>query len=98
MNLIPVELKKTKFIAYYFDGTEKSAKEFCRKWSCNYKEDILDKNQFNILLPNGTALYPNNYVVIDGNDFTKYVPEKFDETFNQIYDGRQKSYSFMVED
>lgn len=98
MNLIPIELKKTKFIAYYFDGTEKSAREFCRKWSCNYKEDIIDKTLFNIILPNGMALYPNNYVVIDGTEFTKYLPEKFMEIFNIVYEHRQGSYSFMVED
>ena len=33
MDYILVELKKTKFFAYLFDGKEESAKEFCRNVS-----------------------------------------------------------------
>lgn len=98
MNFIPIELKKTKFIAYYFDGTETSAIEFCKKWSCDYTKDFLNESAFVITLPDGKALYGNNYVVIDGNQFTKYIPNEFMETFNIMYDRRQSNYSFMSED
>jgi len=98
MEFIQVELKKTKFMAYFFDGKEVSAREFCRKWGCNYVEDFMDPSITSIVFPDGTACYANNYIVIDGNHFTKYTPKNFMETFNIIHDYRQRNTSFMSED
>lgn len=98
MDFIPVELKKTKFIAYFFDGTEKSAIQFCRKWGGNYEPDFLDKTKFCITLPSGNALYMNNYVVIDGQTFTTYREDEFLQTFDVIGEYRRQHYSFMDED
>jgi hypothetical protein len=98
MNYIQVELKKSKFMAYLFDGTEESAKEFCRKWNCNYVEDFMDKSITSIVFPDGKKCYAGNYVVIDGNKFTTYTKEEFIKTFNVLTDYRQRNYSFMSED
>jgi hypothetical protein len=98
MNYIQVELKKTKFMAYLFDGKEESAKEFCRKWNCNYVEDFIDKTLTSIVFPDGKKCYAGNYVVIDGNNFTSYTRDEFIKTFNILSDYRQRGYSFMAED
>lgn len=98
MNYIQVELKKTKFMAYLFDGKEESAKEFCRKWGCNYVEDFMDKELVSILFPDGKKCYAGNYVVIDGKNFTQYTPPEFIKIFNVLSDYRQRGYSFLSED
>jgi hypothetical protein len=98
MNYIQVELKKTKFMAYLFDGKEESSKEFCRKWNCNYVEDFMDKSLTSLVFPNGKKCYAGNYVVIDGNNFTSYTRDEFIKTFNILSDYRQRGYSFMAED
>ena len=98
MNYIQVELKKTKFMAYLFDGKEESAKEFCRKWNCNYVEDFMDKSLTSIVFPDGKKCYAGNYVVIDGNTFTSYTSTEFLNTFNVVPNYRQSNHSFMSED
>jgi hypothetical protein len=98
MNYIQVELKKTKFMAYLFDGKEESAKEFCRKWNCNYVADFIDKELTSLVFPDGKKCYAGNYVVIDGDQFTSYTPPEFIKTFNVVTDFRQRGYSFMSED
>jgi hypothetical protein len=98
MDYIQVELKKTKFMAYLFDGKEESAKEFCRKWNCNYVEDFMDKSLMSIVFPDGKKCYAGNYVVIDGNKFTQYTPKEFLNVFDVVHDYRQRGYSFMAED
>ena len=98
MNLIPVELKKTKFIAYYFDGKEESAKEFCRKWECNYVQDFIDKELTSLVFPDGKKCYAGNYVVIDGRNFSSYNKDQFLATFDIIHNHRQGNYSFLSED
>ena len=98
MDLIQVELKKTKFFAYFFDGREESAKEFCRKWSLAYVTDFLDKHQVAIQLPNGKRAYGGNYVVVDGTNFSTYTKEQFLATFDVVTDYRQRNYSFLSED
>ena len=98
MELIQVELKKTKFFAYLFDGTEESAKEFCRKFGLHYQTDFMDKEKFSITLPNNKRVYAGNYVVIDGSNFTPYNQTTFIETFNTLPNYRQRGYSFMSED
>lgn len=97
MNLIQVELKKTKFFAYLFDGTEQSAKEFCRKFGLHYQTDFMDEEKFSITLPNNKRLYAGNYVVIDGHNFESYTQTEFIETFNILPDYRNR-YSFLSED
>ena len=98
MNHIQVELKKYKFMAYFFDGTEQSAKEFCRKWNCNYVEDFMDKSITSIVFPDGGKCYAGNYVVIDGNTFTTYRKDQFIQTFDIVQSYCQRGYSFMTED
>lgn len=98
MDLIQVELKKTKFFAYFFDGKEESAKQFCRKWSLAYQTDFLNKELVQIQLPNGKKLYGGNYVVIDGTNFSSYTKEQFLNTFDVVTNHRQSNYSFMSED
>lgn len=98
MNYIQVELKKTKFMAYLFDGKEESAKEFCRKWGCDYVEDFMEPHFVSIVFPDGKKCYSGNYVVIDGNKFTQYTQTEFIKTFNVVPDYRQGSYSFLSED
>ena len=99
MNYIQVELKKTKFVAYLFDGTEESNKEFCQKWNCHTVEDFLDKNFVSIVLPDGIKCYTGNYIVIDENKFMKrYTPTEFVKTFNVIQNYRQDNYLFISED
>jgi hypothetical protein len=98
MELIQIELKKTRFMAYYFDGKEVSAQEFCRKWECNYITDFMDDSMTSIIFPDGTACYANNYIVIDGNSFQKYTPQTFMEAFNVMNDFRQRNTLFMSED
>ena len=98
MNYIQVELKKSKFMAYHFDGTEQSAKEFSRKWSCNYVEDFMDKTLTSIVFPDGKKCYAGNYVVIDGTKFTTYTKEDFMKLFKIIPDYRQGNQIFMSED
>lgn len=98
MDYIHVELKKWKFFAYFFDGTESSAKEFCRKWGCTYVEDFLDDTLISLVYPDGQKCYAGNYVVIDGGNFSTYTPNEFLKTFNILSDSRQRNYSFMTED
>jgi hypothetical protein len=89
MELIHVELKKTRYMAYLFDGKEESAKEFCRKWGCDYVQDFMEKELVSIVFPNGKKCYAGNYVVIDGNTFTNYTPVEFEKIFNIINHYRQ---------
>jgi hypothetical protein len=98
MELIQVELKKTKFFAYPFDGSEQSAKEFCRKFGLHYQTDFMDKEKFSITLPNNKRVYAGNYVVVDGHSFQNYTQTEFIQTFNVVPDHYQRSYSFMSED
>ena len=98
MDYIQVELKKSKFFAYLFDGKEESAKEFCRKWECNYVEDFMDKHLTSLVIPDGKKCYAGNYVVIDGRNFSAYTKDEFMETYDVIPDYRQRGYSFMSED
>ena len=98
MELIQVELKKTKFFAYFFDGKEESAKEFCRKFGLFYQNDFMDNSLFSITLPNNKRVYSGNYVVVDGRNFSAYTQDQFLETFNVVPDYRQRNYSFMSED
>ena len=98
MDLIQVELKKTKFFAYFFDGKEESAKEFCRKWECNYVPDFMDKELTSLVFPDGKKCYAGNYVVIDGRNFSAYNKDDFMKMFNIVTDYRQRNYSFMSED
>ena len=98
MNLIQVELKKTKFFAYFFDGTEESAEIFCRKFGLFYQNDFMDKDKFSITLPDNKRVYAENYVVIDGRNFSTYTQTEFIETYNILPDYRQRNYSFMSED
>lgn len=98
MDLIHVELKKTKFFAYHFDGKEESAIEFCRKWECNYVPDFIDKSLTSLVFPDGKKCYAGNYVVLDGRNFSAYTKEDFMNKFNVIADYRQRNYSFMSED
>jgi hypothetical protein len=98
MDYIQVELKKFRFMAYLFDGTEESAKEFCRKWGCNYVVDFLDPTLMSIVFPNGQKCYAGNYVVIDGNEFKTYTKTELIKTFNVIQDYRRGNYTFMSED
>lgn len=98
MELIQIELKKTRFMAYYFDGKEVSAREFCRKWGCKYVTDFMNPSMVSIILPDNKPVYANNYIVIDGNSFQKYTPQNFMETFNVMNDFRQRNTLFMSED
>jgi hypothetical protein len=98
MELIHVELKKTKFFAHLFDGSEQSAKEFCRKFGLHYQTDFMDKEKFSITLPNNKRVYAGNYVVIDGHNFETYTQTTFIETFNIVTNYRQAGHSFMSED
>jgi len=98
MDHMRVELKKVKFIAYYFDGKEESAKEFSQKWNCTYVADFMDKDLTSLVFPDGKKCYAGNYVVIDGKQFLTYSKDKFIETFNVLTDYRQRNYSFMSED
>jgi hypothetical protein len=98
MDYIQVELKKTKFMSYLFDGKEESAKEFCRKWGCNYVADFMDKELVSIVFPDGKKCYAGNYVVIDGKNFTQYTPAEFIKIFNVVSNNRQFGYTFMSED
>ena len=98
MDYIHVELKKTKFFAYLFDGKEESAKEFCRKWECNYVQDFMDKELTSIIFPDGKKCYAENYVVFDGRNFSAYNKEQFLNTFDVLPNHRQRNYSFMSED
>ena len=98
MDYIQVELKKSKFFAYLFDGKEESAKEFCRKWECNYVEDFMDKHLTSLVFPDGKKCYAGNYVVIDGRNFSAYTKDEFMETYDVIPDYRQRGYSFMSEE
>jgi hypothetical protein len=98
MNYIQVELKKSKFFAYLFDGKEESAKEFCRKWECNYVEDFMDKNLTSLVFHDGKKCYAGNYVVFDGRNFSAYTKEEFLNTFNVLHDYHQRGYSFISED
>jgi len=98
MDYIRVELKKTKFTAYYFDGKEKSAKEFCRRWGGNYVADFLDKELTSLVFPDGKKCYEGNYIVIDGSNFKTYTSTEFNTLFNVIQDYRQPNFSFMSED
>lgn len=98
MEYIHIELKKTKFFAYFFDGKEESAKQFCRKWECHYVPDFLDKELMSLVFPDGKKCYAGNYVVIDGRNFSAYNKQDFINTFNVIPNYRQGNYSFMSED
>lgn len=98
MELIPVELKKSKFFAYHFDGKEESAKEFCRKFGLHYQKDFMDDGLFSMTLPSSDKIYAGNFVVIDGKNFLKYTRDEFIETYNVLSDYRQRNYSFMSED
>ena len=89
MELIQVELKKTRYMAYLFDGKEESAKEFCRKWGGNYIQDFMDKELVSIVFSDGKKCYAGNYVVIDGTHFTQYTPVEFTRLFNILHDYRQ---------
>lgn len=97
MSWLQADLKKTKFIAYFFDGKEESAKEFCRKWKCTYVQDFLDKELTSIVLPDGKRCYAGNYIVIDGDYFLTYTKNDFMALFNTST-MRQHNYSFMTED
>ncbi len=98
MELIQVELKKTKFFAYLFDGKESSAKEFCRKFGLHYQTDFMDKEKCSITLPNNKRVYAGNYVVVDGHNFQNYTQAEFIQTFDVVPNFRQRGYSFMSED
>lgn len=98
MELIPVELKKSKFFAYHFDGKEESAKEFCRKFNLYYQKDFMDDDIFSITLPDNSRIYAGNFVVVDGRNFLTYTRDEFLNTYNVITDYRDRTYSFMTED
>lgn len=98
METIRVELKKSKFTAYFFDGKEESAKELCSKFTLAYQEDFMDKNLVSITLPDNRRIYAGNYVVFDGRNFLTYTQEQFMETYNVLPDYRHRGYSFMSED
>ena len=98
MEYIQVELKKSKFFAYLFDGKEESAREFCRKWECNYVQDFIDKELTSLVFPDGKKCYAGNYVVIDGRNFSSYTKDQFLVTFDIIQNHRQGNYSFLSED
>lgn len=98
MEYIQVELKKSKFFAYFFDGKEESAREFCRKWECNYVQDFIDKELTSLVFPDGKKCYAGNYVVIDGRNFSSYNKDQFLATFDIIHNHRQGNYTFLSED
>lgn len=98
MELLQIELKKTKFFALFFDGSEKSAKEICRKWGCDYIDDFLNSELKSIAFPNGKRCYGGNYIVIDNGDMSTYTKKEFEDKFNIIVDRRTQLQSFMSED
>ena len=58
----------------------------------------MDKDKFSITLPDNKRVYAENYVVIDGRNFSTYTQTEFIETYNILPDYRQRNYSFMSED
>lgn len=98
MEYLNVELKKTKFMAFFFDGKEESAKEFCRKWGGNWVPDFLDKELTSIVFPDGRKCYAQNYIIIDGGNFSTYTKDEFLDKFNITPNYRQGNYSFLSED
>lgn len=98
METIRVELKKSKFTAYLFDGKEDSAKEFCRKFNLYYQKDFMDDELFSITLPDNSRIYAGNFVVVDGRNFLTCTRDEFLNTYNIITDYRDRTYSFMTED
>jgi|688.fasta_scaffold00851_15 hypothetical protein len=90
MNILNVELIKTKFIAYEFDGSEQQAKEFCNMWNFSYIRDKIYPTQFCVRTSLGELLCKDSYLVKDGDAFKTYTKEKFYSTFSIIRQSRDR--------
>ena len=99
MRLYLVEPKHNKCSAYYFDGSEKSAKEAVEKWNgeiCKIENNLNSK--YKILLKNGSEILPNSYIILGNNVMLIQSQSEFIEKYNILYDSDRQSLSnFMSE-
>lgn len=90
MNILQVELIKTKFTAYEFDGTEEMAKQFCNMWNFSYIKDKIYPSQFCVRVSSGELLSKDCYLVRGDNNFKVYNKEKFYSTFLIVRHSRDR--------
>lgn len=94
MDFMMVEPKKTKFGAYHFNGSEKSAKEASEKWECIIGRNENFENKYVITFGDGTKCFPNSYIVMEQNTPVVYTQEEFITKYQIVYDLRDRLGSF----
>lgn len=99
MEIMRVELRRSKYTAYHFDGTEESAKQICKQLSLVYDKDFLDESIYAITMPNGKKCYINNYIVVfDELNFETYTQNQFQDKFTVIDSTSFRGSTFMSGD
>lgn len=99
MDFLTVEVKRSKYTAFYFDGTKESAVEFARKFNVFYRESVETKGQYLIQINGeGDLVRKGEYIIIDGKVLKRYSQDEFIDTFRVLHDSRQRGLSFMSED
>jgi hypothetical protein len=99
MDIMKVELKRSSYTAYHFDGTKESAEEICKRLSLKYENDFMDEHLFAITLPSGKRCYKDNYiVVVDDLTFESYAHSEFHEKFTVVDSLKYRSSYFMSSD
>ena len=98
MDSVMVEPKKSKFRAYYFDGSEKSAKIASEKWECIIGRNENFENKYVITFGDGQKCFPNSYIVIEQSKPVVYTQEEFVTKYQVAYDLRDRIGSFYSMD
>ena len=94
MDFMMVEPKKSKFGAYHFNGSEKSAKEASEKWGCTIGINENFENKYIITFDDGIKCFPNSYIVMEQNKPVVYTQDEFSVKYQVVYDLRDRLGSF----
>ena len=94
MDFVMVEPRKSKFTAYHFDGSEKSAKVASEKWECIIGRNENFENKYVITFGDGQKCFPNSYIVVEQNKPIVYTQEEFNGKYQIVYDLRDRIGAF----
>ena len=94
MNLMMVEPINSKFTAYHYDGSEKSAKEAVEKWKCCMQQNENFDNKYVITFPSGKQCFPNGYIVLENKEPIPYTQDEFILKYQVTYNTRDRIGSF----
>lgn len=98
MNLMMVEPIKSKFTAYHYDGSEKSAKEAVEKWECCMRKNENFENKYVLTFPSGKKCFPNGYIVLENKEPNPYSHEEFVRLYQVVYSVNNRIGNFYSMD